>query len=153
MGLSHIHKNCNRFHPFLFSTWCWISTPYRVSHPITPPHSGTPSWHFTFRRMTPPTRANHRRPSSYPPSHQSRKKWSKIQYDSHVQPRTFNEGDMVLVYDQPNDKLGKGKFDSMWYGPYVVHRCLEKGAYILVDSDWQLLENPHNGLYLKRFYA
>ena len=64
---------------------------------------------------------------------------SKIQYDSHVHPRTFNEGDMVLVYDQPNDKLGKGKFESMWYGPYIIHHFLEKGAYTLIESDGQLL--------------
>ena len=54
------------------------------------------------------------------------KTWSKAHYDSHVHPRTFSEGDMVLVYDQPNDKLGKGKFESMWYGPYVIHHCLGK---------------------------
>ena len=42
---------------------------------------------------------------------------SKIQlkshYDSLVHPYTFSEGDLVLVYDQANDKLGKGKFKSM----------------------------------------
>ena len=78
---------------------------------------------------------------------------SKAHYDSHVHPRTFSEGDMVLVYDQPNDKLGKGKFESMWYGPYIIHHFLKKGAYTLIDSDGQLLENPRNGLYLKKFYA
>ena len=78
---------------------------------------------------------------------------SKSYYNSHVHPRTFSEGDMVLVYDQANDKLGKGKFEPMWYNPYVVHRCLGKGAYIIVDSDGQLLENPRNELYLKIFYA
>ena len=78
---------------------------------------------------------------------------SKAHYDSHVHPRTFSEGVMVLIYDQPNDKLGKGKFESMWYGPYVIHHCLRKGAYILIDSDGQLLENPRNGLYFKKFYA
>ena len=31
--------------------------------------------------------------------------------------------------------------------------CLGKGAYLLIDSDGQLLENPHNGLYLKKIYA
>ena len=60
---------------------------------------------------------------------------------------------MVLVYDQPNNKLGKGKFESMWYFPYVIHRFLKKGAYTLIDSDGQLLENPCNGLYLKKFYT
>ena len=67
--------------------------------------------------------------------------------------RTFSEGDMVMVYDQPNDKLGKGKFESMWYVPYVVQHFIGKGAYTLIDSDGQLLENPCNGIYLKIFYA
>ena len=78
---------------------------------------------------------------------------SKSYYDSHVHPHTFSEGDMVLVYDQANDKLGKGKFESMWYGPYVAHHFLEKGAYIHVESNGQLFENPHNGIYLERFYT
>ena len=60
---------------------------------------------------------------------------------------------MDLVYNKPNDKLGKGKFESMWYGPYVIHRCLGKGAYILVDFDGKILENLCNGLYLKIFYT
>ena len=78
---------------------------------------------------------------------------SKAHYDSHVHPHTFNEDGMVLVDDQPNDKLGKGNFESMWYGPYVIHRCLGKGSYTLINSDGQLLENPCNGLYLNIFYA
>ena len=77
----------------------------------------------------------------------------KSHYDSHVHPRAFSKGDMVLVYDQDNDKLGKGKFESMWYGPYVIHHFLGKGAYTLIDSNGQLLENPRNGLYFKTFYA
>ena len=78
---------------------------------------------------------------------------SKSHFDSHVHPRTFSEGDLVLIYDQANDKLGKKKFESMWYGPYVVHHCLDKWAYILAESDGHLLNNPRNGIYLKRFYA
>ena len=77
----------------------------------------------------------------------------KSHFDSHFHPHTFNEGDLVLVYDQAKNKLGKGKFDSMWYNPYVIHRYLGKGAYILANSNGHLLKNPHNGLYLKRFYA
>ena len=78
---------------------------------------------------------------------------SKSHFYSNVHPRTFSEGNLVLVYDQANDKLGKGKFESMWYGPYVIHQFIGKGAYILVGSDGHLLNNPRNGLYLKRFYA
>ena len=81
------------------------------------------------------------------------KTWSKSHYESHVHPCTFSEGDLVLIYNQTNDKLGKGKFDSMWYGPYVIHRCLNKGVYVLADSGSHLLKNPRNGLYLKRLYA
>ena len=78
---------------------------------------------------------------------------SKSHFDSHVHPRTFSEGDLVLIYDQSNNKLGKGKFESMWYVPYVIHQFLGKGAYILAGFDGHLLNNPRNGLYLKRFYA
>ena len=78
---------------------------------------------------------------------------SKSHFDSHVHPRTFSEGDLVLVYDQANDKLGKGNFNSMWYGTYVIHHFLRKGVCILAEFDGHLLKNPHNGLYLKRFYA
>ena len=50
----------------------------------------------------------------------------KAQYDQNVTPRNFSEGDLVLLYDQANDKLGAGKFVAMWHGPYVVKRKLVK---------------------------
>ena len=77
----------------------------------------------------------------------------KIQYDRTVQPCSFDEGDLVLTYDQQHDKLGVGKFESMWHGPYIISRVLEKGAYELVDYDGILLGEPHNGIYLKRYYT
>ena len=54
---------------------------------------------------------------------------SKSHFDSHVHPRTFSEGDLVLIYDEANDKFGKGKFDSMWYDPYIIHQCLRKRGH------------------------
>ena len=77
----------------------------------------------------------------------------KVQYDRIVQPRSFNEGDLVLTYDLKHDKLGAGKFESMWHRTYIVSRVLEKGAYELVDCDEIPLGEPRNGLYLKRYYA
>ena len=77
----------------------------------------------------------------------------KAQYDRNVTPRNFLEGDLVLLYDQANDKLGARKFVPMWHGLYVVKRKLEKGAYELVDFDDVSLGKPRNGLYLKRYYA
>ena len=77
----------------------------------------------------------------------------KVQYDRIVQPRSFIEGDLVLTYDQKHDKPREGKFESMWHGPYIVSRVLEKGAYELVDYNGIPLGEPRNGLYLKRYYA
>ena len=77
----------------------------------------------------------------------------KAQYDRSVTPQNFSEGDLVLVYDQANDKLGVGKFLPMWHGPVIVKRKLEKGAYELIDFDGVPLDKPRNGLYLKRYYA
>jgi len=66
----------------------------------------------------------------------------KLQIHQHVQPHSFNEGDLVLTYDQKHDKLGAGKFESMWHGPYIVSLFLEKGAYELVDYDGIPLGEP-----------
>ena len=77
----------------------------------------------------------------------------KAQYDRNVTPQNFSEGDLVLLYDQANDKLGARKFVPMWHGPYIVKRKLAKGAYELVDFDGDSLSKPGNGLYLKRYYA
>eukprot|EP00253_Pinus_taeda_P025643 PITA_25643 len=73
----------------------------------------------------------------------------KAQYDRNVTPRIFSEGDLVLLYNQENDKLGAGKFVPMWHGAYIVKRKLEKGAYELEDFDSVSLGKPRNGLYLK----
>eukprot|EP00253_Pinus_taeda_P007991 PITA_07991 len=77
----------------------------------------------------------------------------KAQFDKNVKPRVFLEGDLVLLYDQESDKLGAGKFQSLWMAPYIVKRVLAKGAYELVDYDKIPLSQPQNGLYLKRYYA
>ena len=86
-------------------------------------------------------------------ANEAHKKCIKVQYDKSVHPCVFNKGDLVLTYDQRYDKLGKGKFESMWYGPFVISKVLEKGAYELVDYDGIPLGKPCNGLYLKRYYA
>ena len=81
------------------------------------------------------------------------KRWIKYQYNRSIQPRIFNEGDLVLTYDQKHDKLGGRKLESMWHGPNVVSRVLEKGAFELIDYDGIPLGEPWDGIYLKRYYA
>lgn len=57
-------------------------------------------------------------------ANKAHKKWIKAQYDQNVKPHIFSEGDPVLLYDQEDDKLGTGKFEPLWMGPYIVKRVL-----------------------------
>jgi len=41
----------------------------------------------------------------------------------------------------------------MWHDPYIIEKVLEKGAYELVNYDGTSLGEPHNGIYLKRYYV
>eukprot|EP00253_Pinus_taeda_P002776 PITA_02776 len=81
------------------------------------------------------------------------KKCVKAQFDKNVKSSVFSEGDLVLLYDQDSDKLGEGKFEPLWMGPYIVKRVLAKGAYELVDYVGIPLSQPQNRLYIKRYYA
>eukprot|EP00253_Pinus_taeda_P028846 PITA_28846 len=84
---------------------------------------------------------------------ETQKRRVKSHFDQAVRPRSFNEGDLVLLYDQANDKLGPGTLESIWLGPYIVKKVLEKGAYELIDYEGNPLAQPRNGLYLKKYYA
>ena len=77
----------------------------------------------------------------------------KNQYDKLVKPRIFSERELLLLWDQDKEPLGAGKFMSMWLGPYVVSKVLNKGAYKLIDFEGNKLPEPRNGLYLKKYYA
>jgi hypothetical protein len=45
---------------------------------------------------------------------ETQKKHVKVQYDKHVKPCVFSEGDLFLLYEQYHDFLGVGKFEPMW---------------------------------------
>ena len=77
----------------------------------------------------------------------------KVQYYKSIHPRRFSECDLFLLWDQAKEPLGAGKFNSMWHGPYVVKRVLEKGSYELVYYEGTTLAEPRNGIYLKNYYA
>ena len=70
-----------------------------------------------------------------------------------MHPCVFLEGDLVLVYDQDKDTLGARKFEPLWYGPYIISKVLQKGAYELVDYEGNHLERLQNGLYLKQYFV
>jgi hypothetical protein len=58
-----------------------------------------------------------------------------------------------LVYDQDKDPLGAGKFKPIWFGPFIIKEFLRKGTYHLVEFEGNVLAEPRNGLYLKKYYS
>ena len=70
---------------------------------------------------------------------EAHKKRVKSQYDKVSHPQAFSEGNLVLVYGQDNDKIGKGKFVPKWFVPLVVKTMLKICAYELVNYDGEPL--------------
>lgn len=75
------------------------------------------------------------------------------QYDQNINPHTYWEGELVLIYYQAHDKRGVGKFEPMWHDPYIIKHVLAKGAYELIDYDGVPLTKPRNGLNLKKYFS
>ena len=84
---------------------------------------------------------------------EAHKKWVKAHFDQSASHCSFVEGDLILLYDQAHDKLGAGKFKPMWHGPYIVKHVFKNGAYELIDYEGHPLDQPKNGLSLKKYYA
>eukprot|EP00253_Pinus_taeda_P006166 PITA_06166 len=71
---------------------------------------------------------------------EAQNKWVKSHFDQSVSPCTLSKGDLVLLYDQANDKLGAGNFEP--HRPYIVRHVLQKGAYELIDYEGNPLDKP-----------
>lgn len=70
-------------------------------------------------------------------TNEAHKKRVKAHCNKNVKPCAFSEGDLVLLYDQKANKLGVGKLEPMWLGPYIVKRVPVKGltsSLILMES-------------------
>jgi hypothetical protein len=57
------------------------------------------------------------------------KRW----YDKRLKKKEFKEGDKVLLYNSRFKTFGKGKLQSKWDGPYVVHSVLSNGVVTIMD--------------------
>jgi hypothetical protein len=57
------------------------------------------------------------------------KRW----YDKRLKKKGFKEGNKVLLYNSRFKTFRKGKLQSKWDGPYVVHSGLSNGAVIIMD--------------------
>jgi hypothetical protein len=57
----------------------------------------------------------------------------KRRYDKRLKKMEFKEGDKVLLYNSRFKTFGKGKLQSKWHGPYIVHLVLSNGAVTIMD--------------------
>jgi hypothetical protein len=74
------------------------------------------------------------------------KRW----YDKRLKKKEFKEGDKVLLYNSRFKTFRRGKLQSKWDGPYIVHSVLSSGAVTIMD-----VKGNHfmvNGQWLKVYY-
>ena len=63
-----------------------------------------------------------------------------------IKDNTFSVGDMVLRCDARKEQKGKhGKFDNLWFGPFIVSKILENNTFVLQSMEGEELSNPVNG--------
>ena len=66
----------------------------------------------------------------------------------------FSVADMVLRWDARKEQKGKhGKFDNLWFGPFLISKVLENNTFILQSLEGEELSSPVNGRFLKHFYS
>jgi hypothetical protein len=58
------------------------------------------------------------------------KRW----YDKRLHKKEYKEGDKVILYNSRYKVFGKGKLQSKWDGPYVVHSVSPSGAVTIMDA-------------------
>jgi hypothetical protein len=74
------------------------------------------------------------------------KRW----YDKWLKKKEFKEGNKVLLYNSRFKTFGKGKLQSKWDGPYIVHLVLSNGAVTIMDVKGD--QFMVNGQRLKVYY-
>ena len=75
-------------------------------------------------------------------------------FDKSAKPRSFQIGDMVLLWDKRREKPGKhGKLDSLWRGPYIICDFVGTNSFILNTMEGERLNLPMNRQQLKMFYS
>jgi hypothetical protein len=57
-----------------------------------------------------------------------------VWYDKRLHKKEFKEGDKVLLYNSRYKVFGKGKLQSKWDGPYVVHSVSPSGVVTIMDA-------------------
>ena len=70
----------------------------------------------------------------------------KEKFDRKIKYNSFSVGDMVLRWDARKEQKGKhGKFDNLWFGPFLVSKFLENNNFVLQTLEGEKLSNLVNG--------
>ena len=70
----------------------------------------------------------------------------KDRFDRKIKNNTFSIGDMVLRRDAKKERKGKhGKFDNLWFVPFLVSKFLENNTFVLQTLEGEELPSPVNG--------
>ena len=78
----------------------------------------------------------------------------KERFDTKIKDNTFSIGDMVMRWDARKEKKGKhGKFDNLWFGPFLVSKFLENNTFFLQTLEGEELLSTVNGRFPKNFYS
>jgi hypothetical protein len=74
----------------------------------------------------------------------------KVWNDRHIKRKSFNEGYLVLMYDNMFFQH-PGKFKMHWLGPYEVKKVTDGGVVEMKDLEGMELKGMINGIQLKLY--
>jgi len=73
---------------------------------------------------------------------------------SYVVNKYFQEGDLVLKWDNENEIKGKHtKFQKLWQGPFQIHKKIGPGTFKLRTLEGEEEELPINGKMPKQYFS
>lgn len=75
-------------------------------------------------------------------------------YNAMFNPRSFNQGDLVLYENQQIvsvELTKKGKISPNWLGPYIIAKSYGSKAYRLLEMDGTPLREPINVTHLCQY--
>ena len=77
----------------------------------------------------------------------------KKSFDKKASDKHFQEGDLVLKWDEDRAKPGRhAKFDALWSGAYIITSCKEANSFHLSRLNGEELPIHVNGIHLKAYF-
>jgi hypothetical protein len=66
-------------------------------------------------------------------------------FDKKPKDREFLPGNLVLKWNDRKEDVGKhGKFDHLWFRPFIIVAAEGKNSFLLENIDGKIIEAPIN---------